>query len=92
MTLVYSRALSPLEKLVVVVVLVLESKVVVGGGLHRMLLIAFKIQILIVDINECAQGQQVCPYNSECVNTIGGAFCVCRPGYELRRGKCRGIK
>ena len=56
-----------------------------------MLLNVFTIQILIADINECARGQQVCPSNSDCINTIGGAYCVCRPGYELKRGKCKGI-
>ena len=46
--------------------------------------------LFITDIDECSSGRAVCHLNSECVNTFGGAYCRCLPGYEYKRGKCRG--
>ena len=43
-----------------------------------------------IDIDECSSGRAICPSNSECVNTIGGAYCRCLPGFEKRGGKCKG--
>lgn len=38
-------------------------------------------QLLIVDINECIVGHQVCGYGAECINLPGAHQCVCPYGY-----------
>ncbi|RZC36342.1 EGF CA domain containing protein [Asbolus verrucosus] len=42
------------------------------------------------DINECIEGQQVCGYGAECVNSIGSYECHCPRGYsgEPYNGLC----
>ncbi|XP_049583983.1 epidermal growth factor-like protein 6 isoform X1 [Syngnathus scovelli] len=37
-----------------------------------------------VDIDECATGSNLCPYNRQCVNTFGSYFCKCRDGFDLK--------
>ncbi|KAF6090333.1 EGF like domain multiple 6 [Phyllostomus discolor] len=37
-----------------------------------------------IDINECASGRAVCPYNRRCVNTFGSYYCKCHVGFELK--------
>ncbi|KAM5290682.1 epidermal growth factor-like protein 6 isoform 2-T2 [Glossophaga mutica] len=37
-----------------------------------------------IDINECASGKAVCPYNRRCVNTFGSYYCKCHVGFELK--------
>ncbi|XP_077474073.1 toll-like receptor 8 [Stigmatopora argus] len=37
-----------------------------------------------VDIDECATGSNLCPYDRQCVNTFGSYFCKCRHGYDLK--------
>ncbi|XP_057707781.1 epidermal growth factor-like protein 6 isoform X1 [Corythoichthys intestinalis] len=37
-----------------------------------------------VDIDECATGSNLCPYNRQCVNTFGSYFCKCQKGYDLK--------
>ncbi|XP_064183964.1 epidermal growth factor-like protein 6 isoform X2 [Anguilla rostrata] len=37
-----------------------------------------------IDIDECASGKNLCPYNRKCVNTFGSYFCKCRAGYDLK--------
>uniref|UniRef100_A0ABI7VZ10 EGF like domain multiple 6 n=1 Tax=Felis catus TaxID=9685 RepID=A0ABI7VZ10_FELCA len=36
------------------------------------------------DIDECASGKAVCPYNRRCVNTFGSYYCKCHVGFELK--------
>ncbi|XP_055987262.1 epidermal growth factor-like protein 6 [Sorex fumeus] len=36
------------------------------------------------DIDECASGKSVCPYNRRCVNTFGSYYCKCHIGFELK--------
>lgn len=43
-----------------------------------------------IDIDECSSGNAICPLNSFCVNTIGGAECRCLPGFKKKGSKCRG--
>ena len=38
----------------------------------------------ILDIDECASGKAVCPYNRRCVNTFGSYYCKCHVGFELK--------
>ncbi|XP_074179960.1 epidermal growth factor-like protein 6 isoform X3 [Rhinolophus sinicus] len=37
-----------------------------------------------LDIDECASGKAVCPYNRRCVNTFGNYYCKCHVGFELK--------
>ncbi|KAM6978551.1 epidermal growth factor-like protein 6 isoform 3-T3 [Tautogolabrus adspersus] len=37
-----------------------------------------------VDIDECVTGNNLCPYNKQCVNTFGSYFCKCQDGYDLK--------
>ncbi|XP_036126082.1 epidermal growth factor-like protein 6 [Molossus molossus] len=37
-----------------------------------------------IDVNECASGKAVCPYNRRCVNTFGSYYCKCHVGFELK--------
>ncbi|KAM6143727.1 epidermal growth factor-like protein 6 isoform 2-T2 [Erethizon dorsatum] len=37
-----------------------------------------------LDIDECASGKAVCPYNRRCVNTFGSYYCKCHIGFELK--------
>ncbi|KAJ8254737.1 hypothetical protein GJAV_G00196830 [Gymnothorax javanicus] len=37
-----------------------------------------------IDIDECATGGSLCPYNRRCVNTFGSYFCKCQAGYDLK--------
>ncbi|XP_061925122.1 epidermal growth factor-like protein 6 isoform X1 [Entelurus aequoreus] len=37
-----------------------------------------------VDIDECVTGNNLCPYNRQCVNTFGSYFCKCQEGYNLK--------
>lgn len=37
-----------------------------------------------VDIDECVTGENLCPYNRQCVNTFGSYFCKCQEGYDLK--------
>jgi len=36
---------------------------------------------LLLDINECEEGRQVCGYGAECINRPGSHECVCPRGY-----------
>ena len=38
------------------------------------------MSLVIIDINECEK-QDVCPGNSQCINTNGSYTCVCDEGY-----------
>ncbi|CAM4341818.1 unnamed protein product [Leuciscus chuanchicus] len=40
-----------------------------------------------IDINECVAGSAVCGPNAECVNSVGGYSCTCKPGYISSNGK-----
>ncbi|XP_033616207.1 epidermal growth factor-like protein 6 isoform X3 [Fukomys damarensis] len=42
-----------------------------------------------LDIDECASGKVVCPYNRRCVNTFGSYYCKCHIGFELKYGSGR---
>lgn len=35
----------------------------------------------LVDVNECATGQNNCHSNASCANTPGGFTCTCNAGY-----------
>ncbi|XP_036401766.1 epidermal growth factor-like protein 6 isoform X1 [Megalops cyprinoides] len=37
-----------------------------------------------VDVDECASGKNLCPYNRRCVNTFGSYFCKCQSGFDLK--------
>ncbi|XP_014584246.3 epidermal growth factor-like protein 6 isoform X2 [Equus przewalskii] len=37
-----------------------------------------------IDIDECASGKAVCPYNRRCVNTFGSYYCKCHVGFKLK--------
>ncbi|XP_028697794.2 epidermal growth factor-like protein 6 isoform X3 [Macaca mulatta] len=37
-----------------------------------------------LDIDECASGKAICPYNRRCVNTFGSYYCKCHTGFELQ--------
>uniref|UniRef100_A0A8C5LIN3 EGF-like-domain, multiple 6 n=1 Tax=Jaculus jaculus TaxID=51337 RepID=A0A8C5LIN3_JACJA len=37
-----------------------------------------------LDVDECASGKAVCPYNRRCVNTFGSYYCKCHIGFELK--------
>ncbi|XP_066105349.1 epidermal growth factor-like protein 6 isoform X1 [Saccopteryx bilineata] len=37
-----------------------------------------------IDIDECASGKAICPYNRRCVNTFGSYYCKCHVGFELK--------
>ncbi|XP_008570185.1 PREDICTED: epidermal growth factor-like protein 6 [Galeopterus variegatus] len=37
-----------------------------------------------LDVDECASGKAVCPYNRRCVNTFGSYYCKCHVGFELK--------
>ncbi|XP_075706475.1 epidermal growth factor-like protein 6 [Rhinoderma darwinii] len=37
-----------------------------------------------IDIDECATGKAVCPFNRRCVNTFGSYYCKCQHGFELK--------
>ncbi|XP_031725446.1 epidermal growth factor-like protein 6 isoform X3 [Anarrhichthys ocellatus] len=37
-----------------------------------------------VDIDECVTGNNLCPYDRQCVNTFGSYFCKCQNGYDLK--------
>ncbi|XP_029785290.1 epidermal growth factor-like protein 6 isoform X2 [Suricata suricatta] len=37
-----------------------------------------------IDIDECASGRAICPYNRRCVNTFGSYYCRCHVGLELK--------
>ncbi|XP_013000340.1 epidermal growth factor-like protein 6 isoform X1 [Cavia porcellus] len=37
-----------------------------------------------LDIDECASGKAVCPFNRRCVNTFGSYYCKCHIGFELK--------
>ena len=44
----------------------------------------------IVDVDECVEGLDTCQH--QCINTVGGYRCACRPGYRrISRSKCAGI-
>ena len=49
----------------------------------------FSIYILFsLDIDECANGENDCHSDAECLNDIGSFFCVCRDGFkELKEGR-----
>lgn len=36
---------------------------------------------MLLDINECEEGRQVCGYGAECINRPGSHDCVCPRGY-----------
>ncbi len=36
------------------------------------------------DIDECVTGENLCPYNRQCVNTFGSYLCKCQEGYDLK--------
>ncbi|KAM6955043.1 epidermal growth factor-like protein 6 [Lycodopsis pacificus] len=37
-----------------------------------------------VDIDECVTGNNLCPYDRQCVNTFGSYFCKCQNGHDLK--------
>ncbi|KAM8753448.1 epidermal growth factor-like protein 6 isoform 2-T2 [Rhynchonycteris naso] len=37
-----------------------------------------------MDIDECASGKAICPYNRRCVNTFGSYYCKCHVGFEVK--------
>ncbi|XP_064220702.1 epidermal growth factor-like protein 6 isoform X4 [Aotus nancymaae] len=37
-----------------------------------------------LDIDECASGKAICPYNRRCVNTFGSYYCKCQVGFKLQ--------
>jgi len=41
------------------------------------------------DVDECSEKLNTCEH--DCINTVGGYRCACRPGYRLiSRSKCAG--
>lgn len=44
-----------------------------------------------MDVNECRK-PNVCPWNFDCVNTVGSYTCKCKPGFQLKQGKCISCK
>lgn len=35
-----------------------------------------------IDVDECAEKQQICGYGADCLNNAGGYECICPPGYS----------
>ena len=54
----------------------------------------FVYLILLIDINECTNGEAKCDVNAQCKNFGGGYMCDCNVGYKKekvgdpRTGKC----
>jgi len=47
--------------------------------------------VLYLDVDECLERLDTCEH--ECVNTVGGYRCDCRPGYRrISRSKCAGAR
>lgn len=40
------------------------------------------VVVVVVDIDECAMGADICDPNANCTNTIGSYNCTCNPGYS----------
>lgn len=45
---------------------------------------------VLVDVNECATGQQQCSQFAQCVNTIGSHSCSCLRGFTGDGKNCSG--
>ncbi|XP_077152835.1 epidermal growth factor-like protein 6 [Ranitomeya variabilis] len=37
-----------------------------------------------IDIDECATGKALCPFNRRCMNTFGSYYCKCQHGFDLK--------
>lgn len=44
-----------------------------------------------LDIDECSADPDMCPENSQCVDTLGSYECVCYFGYKMDAGTCSNI-
>ena len=45
----------------------------------------------ISDIDECAKPRDVCPYLTECINTVGSYICDCKEaGFKADGKQCLG--
>ncbi|XP_072531347.1 adhesion G protein-coupled receptor E5-like [Salminus brasiliensis] len=40
-----------------------------------------------VDVNECTKHKDICGDNSECTNTVGSYYCICKDGFVSSNGK-----
>ena len=47
-------------------------------------------QVFFTDVNECIEGNTVCPDHSTCKNAPGSYECPCNEGYEFVNGACDG--
>ena len=45
---------------------------------------------ILTDRDECAEKNDTCAANENCVNTIGSYSCSCAPGYTGEAGNCQG--
>ena len=48
------------------------------------------IQIVSLDIDECALGTDICDTNAACTNTVGSFTCACNNGYSGDGVTCTG--
>ncbi len=52
----------------------------------------FHFVVVVVDIDECKLGKELCVENEYCKNVIGSYQCKCKRGFERNAGKCKGIQ
>lgn len=60
------------------------ARVCVHVHIYIFLTVTDTFWFYILDIDECASGKAVCPYNRRCVNTFGSYYCKCHVGFELK--------
>ena len=51
----------------------------------------FSLLLILLDIDECAIGTDMCDMNANCTNTDGGYNCTCQSGYSGNGVDCEGM-
>lgn len=52
--------------------------------------IAVLVFFFLLDIDECTFGLHDCPFNTNCVNTLGSYTCKCASGFMYNDSRCYG--
>lgn len=58
-------------------------------ALHHLILLSLTAS---ADVDECVQEEDICSSlnNSLCMNIPGNFTCMCRAGFDLKEGECKG--